>query len=99
LVLVTTGGVASFFLLALAAVLRSRFAPVAMGKRTLIGRVGTVRQSLAPQGIVHLEGEMWSAVSTHSESIPVGAAVRVVGVDGLVLRVELVAGDAPHAEG
>ncbi len=99
LILVTSGGVASFFLLALAAVWKSRSAPVAVGRRTLIGKVGTVRKSLSPEGIVHLEGEMWSAASALTESIPVGATVRVVGIEGLLLRVEPVVGDAPQTVG
>lgn len=91
LVLATTGGVTAFFVLALASVVRSRSVPVAVGRRTLIGKLGTVRKPLLPQGIVLLGGEDWSAVTADPEPIPEGATVRVVGIEGLLLRVERVA--------
>jgi membrane-bound serine protease (ClpP class) len=86
LILLTTGGVAAFFLLAIAAVLKSRAAPVAVGRRTLIGQMGMVQEALDPRGIVHAGGETWSAVSTGSP-IAAGATVRIVGIQGLTLSV------------
>lgn len=88
LILLTTGGVAAFFLLAIAAVMKSRSAPVAVGRRTLIGQTGTVQEALDPRGIVHTGGETWSAVSTGGP-IAAGAIVRIVGIEGLTLSVEL----------
>ncbi len=53
----------------------------------LVGKTGIARTAITPQGgVVLVESELWSAVS--SEEIPPGSAVRVVGVDGLTLRVE-----------
>jgi membrane-bound serine protease (ClpP class) len=53
----------------------------------LVGKMGIARTAITPQGgVVLVESELWSAVS--SEEIPPGSAVRVVGVDGLTLRVE-----------
>jgi len=86
LIVLTTGGVAAFFLLAIAAVVKSRSAPVVVGRRTLIGQTGTVQEALDPRGIVHIGGETWSAVST-AGTIATGATVRVVGVKGLTLSV------------
>ena len=54
----------------------------------LVGRTGTVREALSPEGLVWLEGSLWRAVAT-SSPIPAGAAIRVVEVDGLTLTVSL----------
>ena len=91
LILATTGGVTAFFLLALAAVVQSRSAPVAVGRHMLIGAVGVAQGPLAPRGIVHVAGETWSALALDAP-IPDGAAVRVVDVKGLVLYVRSAAG-------
>lgn len=82
-----TGGVAAFFLLAVSAAVKAQFRPVAMGQSTLIGKIGTVRSPLDPEGIVHVEGEEWSAVSATGAVLPVGTVVRVVDVQGLRLQV------------
>ncbi len=87
LLLGTTGSVAAFFFLAVAAVVRSRSAPVAVGQRTLIGKIGTVHETLDPRGIVHADGETWSAVSV-AGVIPVGTQVEIVEVRGLTLYVK-----------
>jgi len=87
-VLGTTLGVAVFFMAGAAVGLRAQNQPVAVGRETLIGKVGTVRQALRPEGIVHLEGEEYTALSSLGDEIGEGASVRVVGVDGLKLQVE-----------
>ncbi len=92
----TTGGVAAFFFLAIAAVVKSRTAPVAVGRRILIGKIGTVREALGPRGIVHAEGETWSAVSV-AGTIPVGAQVQIVDVRGLTLYVRPADATPPEA--
>jgi membrane-bound serine protease (ClpP class) len=56
-------------------------------QRGLIGLVGEARGRLAPEGPVFVKGALWRGRSTDGE-IPQGTAVRVRGVDGLVLRVE-----------
>ncbi|MGZ8571853.1 MAG: NfeD family protein [Actinomycetota bacterium] len=56
-------------------------------QRGLIGLVGEARGKLAPDGPVYVKGAMWRGRSTGDE-IESGTAVRVRGVDGLVLRVE-----------
>ena len=53
----------------------------------MIGSVGTVREPLNPSGMVFTNGALWQATST-SGPLAAGAQVRVVGVDGLRLRVE-----------
>jgi membrane-bound serine protease (ClpP class) len=88
LILATTLGVAAFFFLGLSAAVRAHRLPIAVGRETLVGKVGVVRKPLKPSGIAHLQGEEWSAVSASGAEIAVGTPVRVVEVDGLSLRVE-----------
>ena len=85
----TTAGLGVFVLWGLSAVMRAHREPVAVGTHTIPGRSGLVRQRLAPMGIVHLDGEEWSAISDDGNMIPAGARVRVVAIDGLTLRVSL----------
>ena len=87
-ILATTLGVAVFFTAGAYAALQAQKRPVAVGRETLIGKVGTVRQALRPDGIVHLEGEEYTALSCLGVEISEGASVRVVGTDGLKLQVE-----------
>ncbi|MGQ9839535.1 MAG: NfeD family protein [Anaerolineae bacterium] len=86
-ILAATGGVAAFFLLAVSAAVKAQFRPVAMGQDTMIGKIGVVKSLLDPEGIVHLEGEEWTAVSATGAPLSVGTPVRVVGVQGLRLQV------------
>lgn len=87
LIVGTTGGVAAFFLLGLAAAVKAQLRPAAMGRKTLIDKTGSVKTALMPQGIVHVEGEEWSALSAAGVYLPAGTLVRVIGLDGLTLRV------------
>ena len=57
-------------------------------QRGLIGLIGEARGKLAPEGPVYVKGAMWRGRSA-GEPIPPGTKVRVRGVDGLVLRVEV----------
>ncbi|WP_299025139.1 NfeD family protein [uncultured Thermanaerothrix sp.] len=52
----------------------------------LMGAVGEARTTIYREGTVYIHGEEWSARS--NTPIPVGAKVRVVGREGLVLVVE-----------
>ncbi|UCF61311.1 MAG: nodulation protein NfeD [Anaerolineaceae bacterium] len=77
-----------FFLVVLTFALRAQRRPVEVGAEALIGRIGEVRTSLAPQGMIHVAGELWSAVIEPGTSeLKVGERVEVIGVDGLRLLV------------
>ncbi len=67
-------------------VIRARAYPISMGQQALVNQIAQARTALDPAGTVFVRGEHWNAVS----SVPVeqGGAVRVVGVDGMILRVE-----------
>jgi membrane-bound serine protease (ClpP class) len=74
---------ASLFLLNL--VLRTHRQQVRTGSEGLVGERGVARGALAPAGRVFVHGELWQAVA--EVAAPAGAAVEVVGVDGMTLRV------------
>jgi len=62
------------------------------GIEGLLGARGEVRTALGPKqkGLIFVHGEYWKAVS--DEPISEGEEVEVVGHDGLILKVERVAG-------
>jgi membrane-bound serine protease (ClpP class) len=57
-----------------------------MSNGGVMDEIGEARTALAPAGTVFVHGEYWDAVA--SSPVESGAAVRVVGMDGLKLRVE-----------
>lgn len=61
--------------------------PVASGAQLLLGTVGVAKSDIAPQGIAHVAGEDWTAVS-EAGAIPSGSAVRVKRIDSVRLIVE-----------
>jgi len=82
---------AGFSLVAVGAGLRAQRGAPRSGEERLVGALGVARSRLDPEGQVHVQGEMWSAVSL-AGAIEEGMPVRVVAVDGLRLRVEPVSG-------
>jgi membrane-bound serine protease (ClpP class) len=87
-VAVTSG----IFLFALTAGVRALARRPQLGAEALVGKTATAYGPLTPEGQVKLQGEIWRAVA--DGSVADGAPVRVVGVDGLTLRV--VAAGAPE---
>jgi membrane-bound serine protease (ClpP class) len=67
-------------------VIRARANKVLMERGGLIDEIGEARTALAPGGKVFVHGEYWDAIA--SSPVDAGAAVRVVTVDGMKLRVE-----------
>jgi membrane-bound serine protease (ClpP class) len=74
----------TMFLMTLA--LQARRNKAVMSDGGLLDEVGEARTALAPSGKVFIHGEYWDAES--STPVETGAQVRVVGMDGLKLRVE-----------
>jgi len=87
LVLVTVLALGGTFAFVLRKVLAARQRPFAAGGEAMIGRLGIVREALSPHGLVFVDGALWQASSV-SGSLESGGKVRVVGVDGLRLKVE-----------
>ncbi len=82
MVAVTTG----IFVFVISAGLRAQLRPPATGSEGLIGEVAMARTPLDPEGQVFVHGELWRAVSDAGR-IGEGERVRIVGVEGLTLRV------------
>jgi membrane-bound serine protease (ClpP class) len=79
---------AALILLALAALLRSRKRLVVTGGEALIGAEGEAVAWQDGDGRVRVRGEIWLA---HSNTpLAAGSRVKIVGRDGLVLRVEAI---------
>jgi membrane-bound ClpP family serine protease len=77
--------------LALFPVLRIAYEPGggSGGAENLLGALASVSVALDPEGWVRIGAERWRArVAREHAPVAVGAAVRVVAVEGLLLRVE-----------
>lgn len=66
---------------------RVRARPVTTGREGLIGQIGEVRQALAPEGMVYVDGALWRAISEDGEAAA-GERVRVVAIHNLQLVVQ-----------
>jgi membrane-bound serine protease (ClpP class) len=85
LVIIPTVAVtAGIFLFALTAGVRALSLRPQLGVEALVGATGTAG-AVSGEGQIKLQGEIWRAVA--DRPIPDGMPVRVVGVDGLTLRV------------
>ena len=77
------------FLAIVSFALRALRTPPYMGKTALVGQIGMVSKTIDPIGSVQLSGELWTAEpSSPGESIPEGARVEVVEIEGLRLKVK-----------
>jgi membrane-bound serine protease (ClpP class) len=79
---------AAITMLLVSLVVRASRNKVVTGDTGLLDEIGVARTALAPGGKIFVHGEYWDA--TASTPVESGARVRVVGVDGLKLRVEAV---------
>jgi membrane-bound serine protease (ClpP class) len=79
-------GISLFFFLAVKAALRTRHLPLSVKSQTALGATGYATTDLAPAGVVQLAAETWTAEAT--APVAKGQKVRVVGVEGLRLKVE-----------
>jgi len=77
---------AGFFMLVIALVIRARRRPVVTGMEALIGSYGEALDDFDHEGRIRVHGESWRA---HSDR-PVfrGDRVRILALDGLLMRVE-----------
>lgn len=68
-------------------VVRAQRTPTVTGREGMIGQTATARTGISPggEGTVFLRGEYWDA--TAAEPVTEGQRVRVLEVDGLILRV------------
>jgi membrane-bound serine protease (ClpP class) len=61
--------------------------PAALSLEHLTGARGTTRTALNPDGVVHVQGQLWSA-RVCSGQLEAGESIQVVARHGLVLEVE-----------
>ncbi len=81
-------GLVVFGLGALIAVDRRRPKWSLQGPRGIVGREGQAHNTLSPGGTVVIDAELWSARAAGGAEIAEGAAVKVVGMEGLTAIVE-----------
>jgi membrane-bound serine protease (ClpP class) len=79
--------VGGFFAFVIPVVLRTRGAPPQSGVGRLVGQHGVATSDLTPNGAVHVGAESWSADAIGG-AIKKGQKVKVVGAEGLRLKVE-----------
>ena len=66
---------------------------VATGSESMVGEIGVAKTDVGAEGKVFVHGEWWNANS--DQPIPSGRKIRIVGVDGLNLKVEQAALEQP----
>ena len=88
------GLTAAFVLAGLPSLIRARFSSPTIGRDGFIGEVGAAVGELNPEGLVAIRGATWRARTNRATPVEDGAAIRVIGIDGLVLDVEPEAGGA-----
>ncbi|MCC7154028.1 MAG: nodulation protein NfeD [Bryobacterales bacterium] len=77
-------------------VVQARRRPPETGREALVGMLARTMTPLAPEGVILLRGETWSARS--AVPVPEGKAVRVLKVQGLEAEVEPVDSDEPQQQ-
>jgi membrane-bound serine protease (ClpP class) len=80
--------ISGFFVAVAGLVFRAQISKPTTGSTGLVGEIGIVKKTLAPEGKVFVHGELWNARA--KDPIDIDAKVRIVQVVNLVLEVEAV---------
>jgi membrane-bound serine protease (ClpP class) len=91
----TLFGAGLFMLAAMPSVVRARFSTPTVGRESIVGETGSATAPLRPEGMVLVREALWRARTNRATPIGAGDAVRVVGVEGLVLQVEPLGPEEP----
>jgi len=86
-IIITTLGISAFIGFCLYLVTKAHRNKPFSGPHQLVGQQASVKQWSSSSGIVHMQGEMWSATSDAPLDLHPGDTVSVVSVDGLLLHV------------
>jgi membrane-bound serine protease (ClpP class) len=78
---------AGIFIFAVSAGVRAQMQRPTTGVSGLLHVTGVAQTTLDPEGQVMVRGELWTAVAS-APAIPAGERIRVVGIEGLKLKVE-----------
>lgn len=89
---VVTALTAGFFVYAVGATVRSHRRRPTTGQEGLVSVVGTAKTRLAPEGLIAVRGETWTALC--DEVVEPGESVVVTEIKGLKLRVQKVKEEA-----
>ncbi len=93
LVIGTAIATAAFFITIVGFAIKAQLRPVEVGREALVGRTGDARTTLDPTGMVHVSGELWSAIlEDETKKVKAGTRVEVIAIDGLRVRVRAIAG-------
>lgn len=87
-IIITTLGLSAFVALCVYLVTKAHRNKPFSGPHQLIGRIAKVRHWTKETGMVHLQGETWSAVSDVPLTLQPDDLVTVADVDGLVLQIK-----------
>lgn len=87
LIIGATAVTTAFFLFIVGAGLRVQRRKVETGSEAMIGLTGEVMETLKPEGMIIVQGEIWKAVSLAGE-IGKGGRVKIKEIKGLTLYVE-----------
>jgi len=77
---------AAFFIFAFGMAFRTHHKKVTTGNEGIVGESGMAQSKISPEGNVKVHGEIWKATS--DALIKKGEKVRIVSVEGLVIKVE-----------
>jgi len=78
--------IAFFMFSVVTSIIRARRLPATLGTYTLVGKRAVARTPLDPTGIVFINGERWTAMSTTGR-VEEGETVEITGVNGIRLTV------------
>jgi membrane-bound serine protease (ClpP class) len=81
------------------AAVRARFSTPTIGRESMVGEMGQALAAVDPEGTVEVRGARWKARTNRATPVAAGDAVRVVGIDGLLLEVEPESGGARDSRG
>ena len=76
------------FLAGMPSMVRTRFSTPTIGREWMIGEMGRAVTTVDPNGTVQIRDALWRATTNRATPIAELDAVRVIGIDGLVLEVE-----------
>ena len=85
-VIPTVGTTAALVFFAVSMGIRALYRPSVTGESAMVGRLGVARSTLAPEGQVMIDGELWRALSQDG-TVAAGDPVKVAAIDGLTLKV------------
>ncbi|CAN5824216.1 hypothetical protein BH24ACT3_BH24ACT3_16600 [soil metagenome] len=87
-------GVSLAMLAGMPAMVRTRFSTPTIGREWMIGEEGEAVATIDPDGVVRIREALWRARTNRATPVEPGEAVRVVGIEGLLLEVEPAEGGA-----